>query len=74
MAEKTFGVKGKDDDAEEETEAEVGTSAEQEKSLTDKTDNAERLDIVEGDVTKEDDQGQASIFRYTRDQRDGWWR
>ena len=67
---KSFGVKGKDDDTEEEAEAGVGTSAEQEKSLADNTDNAERLDIVEGDATGEDDQGQASIFRHVMDQRD----
>ena len=67
---KSFGVKGKDDDTEEEAEAGVGTSAEQEKSLADNTDNAERLDIVEGDATGEDDQGQANIFRQMMDQKD----
>jgi hypothetical protein len=41
MAEKYFGLKGKDEDTEEEAEAEAGTSAEQEKSLADKIDNAE---------------------------------
>jgi hypothetical protein len=33
------------------------------------TDNAERPDIVEGDATGEDDQGQASIVRHVMDQR-----
>ena len=70
MTEKSLGTKGEDNDAEEEAEAEVGTSAEQEKSPTDNTDNAEGLDIVEGDVTGKDDQGQASISRHARDQRD----
>jgi hypothetical protein len=56
MAEKSLGEKG--------------TSAEQKKSLPDNTDNAERPDIVEDDATGEDDQGQASIFRHTRDQGD----
>ena len=70
LTEKPLGTKGEDDDAEEEAEAEVGTSAEQEKSPTDNTDNAEGLDTVEGNVTGKDDQGQASIFRHARDQRD----
>ena len=51
LTEKSFGLKGKDDEAEEEAEAEVGTSAEQDESPADNTHNAERLDIVEGDVT-----------------------
>jgi hypothetical protein len=47
VAEKSFGAKGIDSDTEEEAETEVGTSAEQEQSPTDNTDNAEKLDIVE---------------------------
>ena len=66
-AEKSFGVQGKDDDTEEEVEVKAGTSAEQEKSLADNTDNAERLHIVDGDATGEDDQGQASIFKHVMD-------
>ena len=70
MAEKSFGAKGVDDDTEEEAETEVGTSAELEKPLADNTGNTDRPSIVEGDVTGEDDQGQANIFRHVRDQRD----
>jgi hypothetical protein len=70
LAEKSFGLKGKDDGTKEEAEAEAGTSAEQEKSLADKTNNAERLDLVEGNATGEDDQGQVSTFRQVMDQRD----
>jgi hypothetical protein len=66
LAEKSFGLKGKDDEAEEEAEAEVGTSAEQEKSLADNTD---RPDIIKGDDTGEDDQGQTSILRHVMDQK-----
>eukprot|EP00092_Neocalanus_flemingeri_P022654 GFUD01024574.1.p1 GENE.GFUD01024574.1~~GFUD01024574.1.p1 ORF type:complete len:2240 (+),score=854.36 GFUD01024574.1:478-6720(+) len=69
-SDKSFGIKGKDDETEEEAEAGAGTTADQEKSLADNADNAERLDIVEGDATGEDDQGQASIFRHVMDQRD----
>jgi hypothetical protein len=64
VAKKSFGAKGKDDDTEEEAEAKVGTSAEQEKCLADNTDNAERLGTVEGDATGEHDQGQVNIFRH----------
>ena len=69
-AEKSFGEKGKDDETEEEAEAKVGTAAEQEKSLADKTDNADRPDIVEGDATGKAEQGQASSCRHVMDQRD----
>jgi len=69
-SDKSFGIKGKDDETEDEAEAGAGTAAEQDKSLADNTDNAERLDIVEGDATGEDDQGQASIYRHVMDQRD----
>ena len=41
LEEKSFGPKGKDDEAEEEAEAKVGTSIEQEKSLADNTENAD---------------------------------
>jgi hypothetical protein len=70
LAEKVFGPQGKDDEAEEEAKAEVGTSAEQEESPADNTHNAEGLDIVEGDVTGEDEQVQASILRHVMDQED----
>ena len=70
LAEKSFGAKDMDDDTEEEAETKGGTSAEQGKPLTDNTNSAERPDIVEGDATGEDDQGQASIFRHARDQGD----
>merc|ERR1712106_1134150 len=69
-SDKSFGIKGKENDNEEEAEAGVGTKADQEKSLADYTDKAERLDIVEGDATGKDNQGQASIFQHVMDQRD----
>merc|ERR1712106_483494 len=67
-SDKSFGIKGKENDNEEEAEAGVGTKADQEKSLADYTDKAERLDIVEGDATGKDNQGQASIFHHVMDQ------
>jgi hypothetical protein len=70
FAEKSFGARGKDDDTEEEAEAEVGTSAEQEKSPADNTNNTDMPDMVEGDATGDDDQGQDSICRQVMDQRD----
>jgi hypothetical protein len=69
LTEKSFGLKGKDDEAEEETEAKVGTSAEQEKSPTDNTANTDRPGTMKGDVTGEDDQGQISIFTHVMDQK-----
>ena len=69
MAEKSFGLKGKDDKAEEETEAEVGTSAEQEKLLADNTANTDGSGIMKGDVTGDDDQGKTSFFTHVKDQK-----
>ena len=69
-SDKSFGIKGKDDDTEEEAEAGAGTTANQDKSLADNIENAKRLDIVEGDTTGEDNRGLASIFKHAMDQRD----
>merc|ERR1719382_451228 len=55
---------------EENAEAGAGTSADQNKSLADTAETAERLDIVEGEATGKDNQGQASIYQHVMDQRD----
>merc|ERR1719320_723869 len=69
-SEKSFGIKSNDDETEEEAEAGVGTSADQNKTLADTTETAERLDIVEGEATGKDNQGQASIYQHVMDHRD----
>merc|ERR1712179_198968 len=69
-SEKSFGIKGKEDETDEEAEAGLGTSADQKKTLADTTETAERLDIVEGEATGKDNQGQASIYQHVMDQRD----
>merc|ERR1719320_922364 len=69
-SEKSFGIKSNDDETEEEAEAGVGTSAEQNKTLADTTETAERLDIVKGEATGKDNQGQASIYQHVMDHRD----
>merc|ERR1711915_480249 len=64
-SDKSFGVKK----IEEEAVSGAGTTVDQEKSLTETPEKVERLDIVDGDATGQDNQGIASIYRHVMDQR-----
>merc|ERR1711915_1050757 len=68
-SDKSFGVKNKEDEIEEEAELGAGTTVDQEKSLAETPEKVERLDIVDGDATGQDNQGIASIYRHVMDQR-----
>merc|ERR1719270_970044 len=72
---KSFGVKGNEDEKEEEPkkqEAGSGTESQEERSLAENMSNSEieRLEVVEGSATEEEGKQSASVFRHVMDEKE----
>merc|ERR1719370_818559 len=72
---KSFGVKGNEDEKEEEPkkqEAGSGTESQEERSLAENMSNSEieRLEVVEGSATGEEGKQSASVFRHVMDEKE----
>merc|ERR1719370_2852336 len=72
---KSFGVKGNEDEKEEEPkkqEAGSGTESQEERSLAENMSNSEieRLEVVEGSATGEEGKQSESVFRHVMDEKE----
>ena len=64
----SFGVKSKEEKAED--QAGAGSQTKNDKMLSEETQNAEKLDIVEGVATEENMEGEASIFQHVSSEQE----
>ena len=67
----SFGVVGKDDEKDEtKDDTGAGTSSDCEKSFAKDTEKVEKLDIVDGQATEEDSEGEANLFQHVENERE----
>lgn len=67
----SFGVVGKDDEKDEnKDDTGAGTSSDCEKSFAKDTEKVEKLDIMDGQATEEDSQGEANLFQHVENERE----
>ena len=66
----SFGVVSKENERKDEQDSGSGNKSESEKSLAENTENAEKLDIVEGMAVEESVDGEANIFQHVDNEKE----
>ena len=66
----SFGVKTNNEKREEDMESGTGNKSDNEKLLAENTENAEKLDIVEGMAVDESEHGEANIFQHVDSEKE----